>query len=62
MTVREDFQNHVHMLSLYFVYYNFVRIHMSQRCTPATEAGLTTKLHDMEWIVGLTDARTRQVG
>ncbi len=47
--------NHVHMLSLYFVYYNFVRIHMSLRCTPAMEAGLTTKLHDMEWIVRLID-------
>ncbi len=26
--------NHIHMLSLYFVRYNFVRVHASLRCTP----------------------------
>ena len=51
-------ENHIHMLSLYFVHYNFVRIHQSLRCTPAMAAGLTDTLHDMEWIVGLIDART----
>jgi hypothetical protein len=29
------------MLSLYFVYYNFVRIHQTLRVTPAMEAGLS---------------------
>lgn len=29
------------MLSLYFAYYNFCRIHSSIRCTPAMEAGIT---------------------
>ena len=29
------------MLSLYFAYYNFCRIHSSIRCTPAMESGLT---------------------
>ena len=50
-------QNHLHMLSLYFVHYNFVRIHKTLRMTPAMAAGVSDSLHDMEWIVGLIDAR-----
>ena len=50
-------ENHLLMLSLYFVRYNFVRIHKTLKCTPAMAAGVTDTLHDMEWIVGLIDAR-----
>lgn len=49
--------NHIHMLSLYFVHYNFCRIHKSLKVTPAMAAGIDGELHDMEWIVGLIDAR-----
>ena len=49
--------NHIHMLSLYFVHYNFCRIHKTLKVTPAMEAGLTKVLYDAEWIVGLMDAR-----
>lgn len=49
-------ENHLHMLSLYFVHYNFVRIHKSLKMTPAMAAGVSDTLHDMEWIVGLIDA------
>lgn len=48
--------NHIHMLSLYFVHYNFCRIHKTIKVTPAMEAGLTDTCYDMEWIVGLIDA------
>ena len=50
-------ENHLHMLSLYFVHYNFVRMHKSLRMTPAMAAGVTETLHDMEWLVDLIDAR-----
>ena len=50
-------ENHLLMLSLYFVHYNFVRIHSSLRMTPAMAVGVSDTLHDMEWIVGLIDAR-----
>ena len=50
-------ENHLLMLSLYFVHYNFVRIHSSLRMTPAMAAGVSETLHDMEWIVSLIDAR-----
>lgn len=50
--------NHIHMLSLYFVHYNFCRQHKSlEGLSPAIAAGLSETLHDMEWIVGLVDAR-----
>lgn len=50
-------ENHLHMLSLYFVHYNFVRVHKSLRMTPAMAADVSDTLHDMEWIVSLIDAR-----
>lgn len=50
-------ENHIHSLSLYFVHYNFCRIHSTLRMTPAMAAGVSDTLHDMEWIVGLIDAR-----
>ena len=50
--------DHICMLSLYFVYYNFVRIRKSLRTTPAMAAGLSTEFRDMEWIVSRIDART----
>ena len=49
-------ENHLHMLSLYFVHYNFVRTHKTLRMTPAMAAGVSDTLHDMAWLVGITDA------
>ncbi len=48
--------NHLHMLSLYFLHYNFCRIHKSLGVSPAMEAGVSNTLHDVEWIVGMIDA------
>ena len=55
-------ENHCHALALYFVFYNFVRIHKTLRMTPAMAAGVTDTLHDMEWIVSLIDARAPKPG
>ncbi len=46
-------ENHCHALALYFMWYNFVRIHKSLSVTPAMEAGVTDHLWDMEEIVNL---------
>ena len=54
--------NHCHALALYFLFYNFVRIHKTLKVTPAMEAGVTDTLRDMEWIVGLIDARAPKPG
>ena len=50
-------ENHCHQLALYFVFYNFVRIHRTLRMTPAMAAGIETRLWSMEDIVALIDAR-----
>ncbi len=55
-------ENHVHMLSLYFLHYNFCRVHKTLRVSPAMEAGIDSSLHDMNWIVGLMDARASKPG
>ena len=55
-------ENHCHALALYFVGYNFIRIHKTLRVTPAMAAGVTDTLRDMEWIVSLIDARAPKPG
>jgi IS1 family transposase len=55
-------ENHLHMLSLYFVHYNFCRMHKSLRMSPAMAAGVTETLRDMEWVVSLIDARAPNLG
>ncbi|MEM8820122.1 MAG: IS1 family transposase [Pseudomonadota bacterium] len=51
-------ENHLHMLSLYFVHYNFCRQHRSLGgISPAMAAGVSDTLRDVEWIVSLIDAR-----
>jgi IS1 family transposase len=49
--------SHIDALSLYFVFYNFTRIHKTLRVTPAMAAGLTDKLWTMDDVVALIDAR-----
>lgn len=49
-------ENHCHALALYFVYYNFVRIHKTLRVTPAMAAGISDRLMGFEDIVAMIDA------
>jgi hypothetical protein len=46
-------ENHAHALALYFMFYNFVRIHKTLKVTPAMEAGVTDHLWDIEDIIKL---------
>lgn len=48
-------ENHCHSLALYFVWYNWVRIHKAHKLSPAMAAGLTDKLMEMKDIVALID-------
>lgn len=54
--------NHIHALSLYFVFYNFTRTHKAHKLSPAMAAGVTDKLWSMEDIVALIDARAPKPG
>lgn len=48
---------HINALSLYFVFYNWVRIHKTLRMSPAMAAGIADRLWSMEDVVALIDAR-----
>jgi IS1 family transposase len=52
----KKFENHCHALALYFVWYNWVRIHTTLRTTPAMAAGLTHKLMEMADIAAMIEA------
>ncbi|MGD0815962.1 MAG: IS1 family transposase [Verrucomicrobiota bacterium] len=41
-------ENHEHAVALYFMYYNFSRIHQSLRVTPAMEAGVADHVWDIK--------------
>jgi IS1 family transposase len=56
----KKFMSHVHMVALYTVWYNWVRIHKTLRVTPAMAAGLTDRLMSMEDVVALIDARAEK--
>ena len=51
----KKFENHCHMVALYSVWYNFIRIHKTPRVTPAMEAGVTDRLLSYEELVGIVD-------
>ena len=46
-------ENHMHAISLYFMHYNFVRIHKSLRVTPAMAADVSKTLWEISDIVAL---------
>jgi IS1 family transposase len=48
-------ENHMHAISLHYMYYNFGRIHKSLRVTPAMEAGVSDHVWSLEEIAALVD-------
>ena len=48
-------ENHEHALALYFMYYNFARVHQTLRVTPAMEAGIADHVWSLGEIVSLLD-------
>jgi IS1 family transposase len=48
-------ENHAHMVALYALWYNFVRVHKTLRVTPAMAAGIETRLWSMEDLVAIID-------
>jgi len=48
--------NHAHMMAIYFMHYNFVRIHKTLKITPAMAANVTPKLWEMSDMVAVLEA------
>ena len=53
----KKFENHCHMVALYTVWYNFVKLHKTLKMTPAMAAGVSDKLWSVGDIVDLIEAR-----
>ncbi len=53
----KKFENHCHMVALYTVWYNFVKMHKTLKMTPAMAAGVSEKLWSVGDIVDLIEAR-----
>ena len=52
--------NHAHMMAIYFMHYNFVRIHQTLKVTPAMAAGVTSKLWEMSDMVKVLEDWEKQ--
>jgi IS1 family transposase len=46
-------ENHEHALALYFMFYNFCRVHQTLRVTPAMEAGIADHVWQLREVVEL---------
>lgn len=49
-------ENHFYALAIYFMHYNYVRIHQSLRVTPAMAAGVSKTLWSMDDVVRIVEA------
>jgi IS1 family transposase len=48
-------ENHAHAMAVYFMHYNFVRIHQTLRVTPAMAAGVTDRLWELGDLVAVVE-------
>lgn len=48
-------ENHFYALAIYFMHYNYVRIHQTLRVTPAMAAGASQKLWAMDDVVQVVE-------
>ena len=55
-------ENHAHAMAIYFMHYNFGRIHKTLRVTPAMEAGIAKSPMSFEDMVAIIDAATPPPG
>jgi hypothetical protein len=46
-------ENHAAAVALWFMYYNFCRVHSSLRVTPAMESGISNHVWSIEELCGL---------
>ena len=54
-------ENHGHAVALYFMHYNFCRVHKTLRVTPAMEAGLTDHVWALEELLDLLQTKELKV-
>jgi hypothetical protein len=50
-------ENHGHAVALYYMHYNFCRLHKTLRVTPAMEAGVADHVWTLEELVNLLQTK-----
>ena len=58
----KEVENHMHMVALYTVFYNWTRVHKTLRVTPAMEARLTDRLWSMQDFAEIIEAAAPKLG
>lgn len=51
-------ENHEYMLAIYYMFYNFCRVHITLRVTPAMEAGISGHVWSIEELVKLMEPKS----
>lgn len=49
-------ENHIAMIAIFYLHYNFCRIHQTLRITPAMAAGVSDHVWELSELIGLLDA------
>jgi len=50
-------ENHAAAVALWFMYYNFCRVHQTLRVTPAMQAGIATHVWSIDELVALLEQK-----
>ena len=58
----KKFENHAHMVAIYTVWYNFVKLHKAHRMSPAMAAGVSDRLWSMEDLAAMVEAAQPETG
>jgi len=58
----KKFESHAHMVAIYAVWYNFIRIHKTLRVTPAMAAGIVGTAMDWDEFIRMMDADSPRSG
>jgi len=53
-------ENHAAAVALWFMYYNFCRVHQTLRVTPAMEAGLSDHVWEIDELIGLLEHKATE--
>jgi hypothetical protein len=55
----KSMENHCHAVALFYMWYNFVRVHQTPRVTPAMEAGISQHVWSLQDVAALAQASKR---
>ena len=52
-TFSKKIENHIHAVALFYMWYNFARVHQTLRVTPAMQAGISQHVWSIHEVISL---------